>query len=160
MCRLPCLADTLSEVTETIGVSLSNFSHGTGPSSTTVGINDDDRLEWSVLGAANALDDASNVLVWKVARNTQGSAMDSTETVVVQTMGGTAWGGSDFTVVAPTTLTFAAGETEKIVTTAVLPDAVVEGSETVLLGISDVSRGQVLTSSASLTIAETDSRVE
>ena len=154
------LADTLSEATETIGVSLSNFSHGTGPSSTTVGISDDDRLEWSVLGAANALDDASNALVWKVVRNTQGSAMDSTETVVVQTMGGTAWGGSDFTVVAPTTLTFAAGETEKIVTTAVLPDAVVEGAESVLLGISDVSRGQVLTSSAGLTILETDNRVE
>ena len=76
--------------------------------------------------------------------------------VVVNTIaGGTATAGSDFTF-APVTVGFAAGETSKTVNVQVIGDTAVEGSETVVLGLSSVSGATIGTPSGTLTITNDD----
>lgn len=74
-----------------------------------------------------------NTINVKVVRH--GSA-DSTVTVQYATLGGSAAAGQDFTSVAGT-LTFAPGETEKLVPVALLSDAAAEGDEHFLFTLSN-----------------------
>lgn len=73
------------------------------------------------------------------------------------TVGGTASAGSDYTL-APGTLTFAAGETMKPLPLAILPDAVTELSETIVVGLTSpvgIEIGQNPTHTITLTESNT-----
>ena len=82
-------------------------------------------------------------------------AAASTVTVGYATSDGTATAGSDYTA-ASGTLTFAAGETEKTVSVAVLDDAHDEGSETLGLTLSNASGAHIADGTATGTINNTD----
>ena len=82
-------------------------------------------------------------------------APSGTVTVDYATSDGTATAGSDYTA-ASGTLTFAAGETEKTVSVAVLDDAHDEGSETLGLTLSNASGAHIADGSATGTINNTD----
>ena len=76
-------------------------------------------------------------------------------TVDFATSDGTATAGEDYTA-AGGTLTFAACETEKTVTVAVLDDAPDEGSETLTLTLSNASGAHIADDSATGTITNSD----
>ena len=82
-------------------------------------------------------------------------APSSTVTVDYATADGTATAGSDYTAVSGA-LTFAAGETEKTVSVAVLDDAHDEGSETLTLTLSNASGAYIEDGTATGTINNTD----
>ena len=82
-------------------------------------------------------------------------APSSTVTVDYATADGTATAGSDYTAVNGT-LTFAAGETEKTVSVAVLDDAHDEGSETLTLTLSNASGAYIEDGTATGTITNSD----
>ena len=90
-------------------------------------------------------------------RVTLSRALDTAVTVRYATSDGTATAGSDYTA-ANDTLTFAAGETEKTVSVAVLDDAHDEGSETLKLTLSSPSpaRVELADAEATGTIRNTD----
>ena len=79
----------------------------------------------------------------------------STVTVDYATSDGTATAGSDYTA-ASGTVTFAAGETEKTVSVAVLDDAHDEGSETLTLTLSNASGAYLKDGTATGTINNSD----
>ena len=82
-------------------------------------------------------------------------APTSTVTVDYATADGTATAGSDYTAVNGA-LTFAAGETEKTVSVAVLDDAHDEGSETLTLTLSNASGAYIEDGAATGTIYNSD----
>ena len=82
-------------------------------------------------------------------------APSGTVTVGYATSDGTATAGSDYTATSGT-VTFAAGETEKTVSVAVLDDAHDEGSETLGLTLSNASGAHIADGSATGTINNTD----
>ncbi|MCU7846047.1 MAG: thrombospondin type 3 repeat-containing protein [Candidatus Thiodiazotropha sp. (ex Monitilora ramsayi)] len=71
--------------------------------------------------------------------------------------GGSATAGQDYTVINPTTLSFADGESSKTFTLSLTPDSVYEGDETVNLALSNAQNGQIgAQDTAVLTITEDD----
>ena len=82
-------------------------------------------------------------------------AAASTATVAYATADGTATAGTDYTATSGT-LTFAAGETRKTVSVAVLDDAHDEGSETLTLTLSNASGLRIADGTATGTIENTD----
>lgn len=58
-------------------------------------------------------------------------------TVTVATASGTATSGSDFTAIPPSTLTFNPGETQKIVSVAILGDALIENDEQFFVNLTE-----------------------
>ena len=82
-------------------------------------------------------------------------APSGTVTVDYATSDGTATAGSDYTATSGT-VTFAAGETEKTVSVAVLDDAHDEGSETLGLTLLNASGAHIADGSATGTINNTD----
>ena len=82
-------------------------------------------------------------------------AASGTVTVDYATADGTAQAGQDYTAAAGT-LTFAAGETQKTVSVAVLDDAHDEGEETLTLTLSNASGARIADNVATGTIANDD----
>ena len=86
---------------------------------------------------------------------TLSQAASETVTVDYATADGTAQAGQDYTGAAGT-LTFAAGETQKTVSVAVLDDAHDEGEETLTLTLSNASGAHIVDDTATGTIANED----
>ena len=86
---------------------------------------------------------------------TLSQAASETVTVDYATADGTAQTGQDYTATAGT-LTFAAGETQKTVSVAVLDDAHDEGEETLTLTLSNASGARIADNVATGTIANED----
>ena len=86
---------------------------------------------------------------------TLGKAATVPVTVAYATADGTALAGADYTA-ASGTLTFAAGETAKTVSVAVLDDAHDEGEETLTLRLSNAAGARIADGEATGTIANTD----
>ena len=82
-------------------------------------------------------------------------AASETVTVDYATTDGTAQAGQDYTA-AKGTLTFAAGETRKTVSVAVLDDALDEGEETLTLTLSNASGARIASGTATGTIVNFD----
>jgi hypothetical protein len=82
------------------------------------------------------------------------AALNALATIVFTTAGGTATAGSDYTA-ANQTLSFAAGETSKTVTVALIDDTLAEGNETVVAAISNASSGTINTATATLNTGTT-----
>ncbi|MDZ4323871.1 MAG: Calx-beta domain-containing protein, partial [Pseudomonas sp.] len=130
--------DTLSEGNEIVGVAISNASVGTIQTGVAIStILDNDNTFWSVTSAGSVVEGAGS-MSFGITRSGDSA---SEETIHVATSGGTATAGSDYTALPDTVLTFAAGETLKIVNVAIEEDTLSEGSETVGLVISRVSAG-------------------
>jgi hypothetical protein len=89
---------------------------------------------------------------------TRTGATNTAETIQFTTAGGTATAGSDYTA-ANQTLSFAAGETSKTVTVALIDDTLAEGNETVVAAVSNASGGTINTATASATILDNDQTV-
>ena len=87
---------------------------------------------------------------------TRSGVTTAAATVDVQVTGGTAVA-ADYTGL-PATLSFAAGETSKTITLTLVDDALVEGDETLVLGLANATGATIGTpSSDTLTIVDDDS---
>ncbi|RYD80857.1 MAG: DUF11 domain-containing protein, partial [Verrucomicrobiaceae bacterium] len=131
--------DATVEQSETVLVTLSSL--GAHDSEITLG-------EAVSATAEIADNDTANVTITKISDGTEGvvapgkfrvtqSAVSSTDTVVNYTIGGTATAGSDYTALTGT-VTIPAGQTSVDIDVAVLDDAIVEQSETVLVTLSSL----------------------
>jgi hypothetical protein len=79
-----------------------------------------------------------------------------TSTVSVRSVNGTAVAGSDFNTVAPTTLTFAPGETTRTIVVTIRTDAVAERHETFTLVLSAPVGATIEDDKATVTIHDND----
>ena len=132
------LADSSAEDDETLTLTLSNASGatiGTAAATGTVA----DVAPLPVLGVANARTDEGGNLEFRV---TLSAAAVGEVTVDYATSDGTATAGTDYTA-ASGTLAFAAGETEKTVSVAVLHDGSAEADETLTLTLSNASGANI-----------------
>ena len=129
--------DALAESNETIVIALANpYNSRFGTSSHTLTITDNDALPSATIGFAGAsgsgLESQSSApLAVSLSR-----ALTSPVTVNYAVTGGTATGGADYSI-SSGTLTFAAGETVKVIPNAIIDDTVVEPSETMILTLSN-----------------------
>ncbi len=146
--------DTTPEANETVVGVLSDASTGAISFGTaTATIVDDDQISWSIeaLGSAS---EGGGALSWRVTRTSANSA----ETANLSILGGSATAGVDYTVPVSLSgpISFAQGELSKVITLAVSNDTVVEGDETVVLGIVAVSAGSVSLGRATSNILDDD----
>ena len=147
------LADTDDEDDETLTLALSNATPaevGIGTAGTGTIIDDDGLPRLSVAGAAAP--EAGGGLTFTV---TLSPAHDGTVTVDYATAGGTATAGTDYTATTGT-LTFAATETSRTVTVAVLDDGTDEDDETVTLALSNPANAGIGNGRAAGTILDDD----
>ncbi len=156
---VPIINDGDVESTESFTVVLSNPLGGAtlGTASTaTVTINDNDVVLPGVLSLSvsttNVNEDAGSVNL--TVERTGGS--DGAVSVDFATANGTAVSGADYTSNSGT-LSFADGETSKVITIAVLNDSDFEGNETFTVTLSNVSGGATIgTGQTTVTIIDDD----
>lgn len=149
--------DAVPELHETSSMYLA-LNSGTGnlggsPEVTTT-ITDDDQMGWSVAGGGDASEGAG-VITYTVTRT---GPLGTAATVQFTTGGGTATPGGDYTA-GSQTLSFAAGESVKVVTVALNNDAAPEANETVGVFLSNASAGAIVQATASATILDNDQPV-
>lgn len=79
-------------------------------------------------------------------------------TVTIATTNGSSTAGQDFTGIAPTVLTFEAGDTTKVINIPILNDAIAEADETFTVTLSNATDGAALgvPASATVTIFDVD----
>ena len=158
------IADTTAEDRETIVSTLSSASVGTiSTASATYTLFDETRSAWQVTTAvfnedSNAYANAGSTAGYKPYFQVTRSGNTSTaETIVLNTTGGTATAGSDYTAISNLTLSFAAGESAKLVDLTLVNDSDVEINETVVATLSAPSNaGQLVTATATATIVSND----
>jgi hypothetical protein len=149
--------DTTQESNEIVQVTLSN-AHGAPISlNSAFGlIQDDDTPVQIILEDASVFEGNSGTtnMVFTVSLTRTSS---SPVTVSFQTVtGGTATAGTDYTAVAPTTVTIPAGEESATVNVPVIGDTAVEPNETVLAQISNPTGGVILLPNATGQIIDDD----
>jgi hypothetical protein len=153
---LPILEDALDEANETVLLQLGAPTGGAtlGPQAiSTVTITDNDVAGTVKLSAsAYSLSESGGTLTVTVTR-TGGTADGAT--IDYATSNGTATAGSDYQS-ASGTLTFGFGETTKTIAVTILPDAVDELNETVLLTLSSPGGGLALGTPNSATLYVVD----
>lgn len=154
---LTLLDDSAAEAGETIVIALSSPLGGVLGSSEHVFtiVNDDavaPSVQWN-LTASTASEGAGTATI----RAYLSSSAATSVSVAYSVTGGTATGsGTDFTLAAGT-LTFAAGETSRPLTVAIVDDSLVEGDETIVVTLaSPVNAVLGATTSHTLTILEND----
>jgi hypothetical protein len=131
------IGDTKDEDDETFYVNLTNPVGGTiGTAQGTGTITNDDTSPTVqfVSTSGNSIDESSTNRTVAISLSAPSGKPVS---VVVTDAGGTATPGTDYTAIgSPLTVNFAAGETGKSVTIAVIQDLLYEGNETVILTLS------------------------
>jgi hypothetical protein len=134
---LGLLPDSEDEDDETVGLTLSDPTNGAkliSPSSATVTILDDDKAgSVQFASATYTADEGTSSATITLARS-GGSA--GPVTVDFQTSDGSALAGSDYQATSHT-VSFAAGQLSQTVSVPILPDAAVEGPETVNLSLAN-----------------------
>ncbi len=132
--------DTVDEGNETVVMTLSNPTAGTGISTATgTGTIMDDDPKFSIDSPTVTEGDSSSVnLVFAV---TLSASSTSQLTVGYAQTGGTATSGTDYTAVAAGTLTFAPGVTSRTIAVSVTGDTANEVNETVVLTLSNATSG-------------------
>jgi F0F1-type ATP synthase assembly protein I len=159
--------DTLAEANETITGRIGGASSGTISTATTnITILDDDGGTTGYDGNAAAPTFAVGTVqanTWEGAgfslfTITRSGDVTGSQTVDFSTTGmGTATAGTDFTAVAATTYTFAAGETVKVVKVAITQDALAEANKTIQGRIANVvGGGTISTATTNITILDDD----
>ena len=148
--------DSTFEGDETVIIDVSSVSGGSatesGTQQVTVALNEDDASpELSINDVTTTDESATN----RTLTVTLSPASELTATVDYATSDGTATAGSDYTA-ASGTLTFAAGDTSKIITVPVLADTTDEDNETVTVTLSNAVRSTISDATATLTITDDD----
>ena len=145
--------DTVNEGNETVVITLSNATTSIATASGTGTIIDND-LTFSINSPSVAEGDSGSVnLVFTVTLSASVSSQHTVDWADART--GTATSGTDYTAVAGGTLTFAATETSKTITVSVTGDTAIEGSETVVITLSDGTTG-ISTATGTGTITDND----
>ena len=150
--------DLLLESVETFNASLTSVSTGvvdSAAASATVTLMDNDNVIWAVVADAQSINEAGGQAGFTVSRT---GNVQQTDTIVFSTGAGTAVAGSDFTATTQT-LTFAAGETSKAVSVAVLDDSNAETNKTLQGIINGQSNGTIETANAIVTIMDDDQSI-
>jgi len=143
--------DSIIEGNETLTVNLSNVSNGgtLANSSATGEIVDND----FAFAISEATATEGGALQFTITR-TGNTAIAAT--VDYATVNDTAMSGTDYTT-QNGTLSFAAGETSKIISVATVDDSVIESSETLRVNLSNVSNsGTLINSTATGTVTDND----
>jgi uncharacterized delta-60 repeat protein/uncharacterized repeat protein (TIGR01451 family) len=153
---VPLINDTAVEDPETVDLALSNpvgASLGLQPTSTLVILSDDSIVSFLTASFSVNENAISGNATISVART---GATNTTVAVDYLTRDGTARAGQDYIAVSDS-ITFLPGETLKIFTIPIFNDAIIEGNETVLLSLTNVTVGGFLgLSSSTLTIVDDD----
>jgi plastocyanin len=158
------LQDTITEPTETINLGLSSPTGGAtlaSPSSATLRIEDDDQTPGGSPGSlafASATSSAAEDAGQAVLQVVRSGGTDGAVSVRVTTSDGSATAGADYTV-TDVTVSWGNGESgTRTVTVPLLGDSVLEGNETVNLGLSQPTGGATLASpsAATLTLLDDD----
>ncbi len=158
MVHVDILGDTNVEANETFTVTLSSPAGATIADGSATGtiLNDDVAVVLPKLSIADATVTEGNSgtadLTFTV---TLDKAATGPVSVQYGTANGTATSGSDYTARAGT-LTFAAGETSKVVTVAVAGDTAVEANETLLVNLTNASGATIARAAATGTITNDD----
>ena len=147
--------DTLDESNETLVIALANPNNARlGTSSHTLTILDDDAPPGVTIGFAgttgSGLESLSPAPLTVALSTAQGAAV----TVDYSVTGGTATNGTDYAITAGT-LTFAAGETVKVIPNTIADDASAEPNETIILTLSNPA-GAALSANSTFTYTITD----
>lgn len=129
--------DTLDESNQTLVIALANPNNARlGTSSHTLTITDDDAPPGVTVGfagtAGSGLESQSPAPLTVALSTAQGTAVSVDYAVT----GGTATGGTDYAITAGT-LTFAAGETVKVIPNTITTDSAIESAETIILTLSN-----------------------
>ncbi len=153
---VPIFDDVAPEGVETVGLLLSNPTGGTSIGalgSAVLSIVDNEASVGLASAALSVLEGATNFPVTLVRLGDPNVSFS----VTLNTSDGSATAGSDYQATR-TTVTFAAGETNRVVSVAILDDALAEGNETVNLTLSSPSAGVGLGPilSGTLTILDND----
>lgn len=157
--RVQVSGDTAVEANETLTLALSSPSGATIADGTAIGTiaNDDIAPPLPALSVADATVSEGNSGAKDLAFTVSlSAAATGPVTVAYVANNGTATAGSDFTATSGT-LTFAAGETSKVVHVQVSGDTAVEGDETLTLTLSSPSGAAIGDGTAIGTITNDDS---
>ncbi len=150
--------DTLDEAHETVRVTLSGASNASIGTATGTGTITDDDPEPSLSISSPRVaegDSGSANLLFEVSLSV---ASGKQVTVGYADAGsGTATSGTDYTALAAGTLTFAAGETEKTITVAVIGDTLVEPDETIQVSLNGPANATLAVSTGTGEITNDDS---
>ena len=152
---LTILDETFVEPSQTVLIKLQNANGAAlGTSTYTYTITDNDAAPTPTVGfatsASSAFESADTAPIVVVLSAAQAGAV----TVDFAVTGGTAVGGTDYTL-ASGTLTFAAGETAKLLPNTILNDAAIESAETVIITLSNATAAN-LSANATHTLTITD----
>ena len=155
--RVQVSGDTAVEANETVTLTLSSPNGATIADGTAVGtITNDDTPPTPTLAVADATVTEGNSGTRNLAFTVSlSAAATGPVTVAYATSNGTATAGSDYTA-ASGTLTFAAGETSKVVNVQVSGDTAVEANETLTLTLSSPSGATIADGTAIGTITNDD----
>ena len=148
--------DKLDEADETFEVRLSSPSNATlgSPSKATVSITDNDKQPAVSLSSSSLSVSEDTASVTATARLDAASGQDVT--VNYETTDGSASAPSDYTA-ASGTLTFAAGQTSKVISVSIADDTVDEPNETFSVSLSSPSNASLGTpSTTTVTITDDD----
>ena len=164
--EIALIGDRFDEEDETIVLQLSNPTNGVlqggGSTLTATGasvavILDDDPLPALSIGSPSAFERNNSVLEFPVTLNpASGRVVTVGYWDGSDTQGGTATRGVDYRTVAPGTLTFAAGETEKTITVPIFDDHADEGNETVEVFLRHPGNATIRTATGTGTIVDDD----
>lgn len=150
---LDVIGDTILEPNESVYMTIGNASTGSILTSNAAQtISDNDIVTWSLSAGTNPIESGDGRIYTHVVR---GGDISQAATIDVITAGGTAIGGQDYSTFKQT-LSFAAGETNKVVHLNILGDTLLEVNETVLVSLANASIGTIVTATATQTIAEDD----
>jgi len=151
--RVQTLADSISEGNETFTLSATPHSGTSNTSATGTGTIIDASLPSISVGNVSVNEGAGTASFVVTLSNPS----TSTVTVNFSTANGTAIAGADYTATSGT-LSFAPGETSKVVSVAILDDSLYEGAtpETFLLNLSSPANATVGTPSATGSIVDNE----
>jgi Calx-beta domain len=157
--NVPIAPDTLDEPTETVLLRIvgspTGFGVALGPQQTAIlGITDDDMGGQLKFAAATYKVNEGGSVDLIVIRS--GGAAGAVA-VAYSVTGGTAMSPSDFTLGGTGTLTFAPGETRKVIPLTAGAGGAVEGNETIVVTLASPTGGATVTgSTTTVTIADAD----
>ncbi|MCA0352712.1 MAG: CSLREA domain-containing protein [Chloroflexi bacterium] len=150
------LGDLLDEADETFTLVLSSATGGaTLGSNGTATIVDNDPTPSAALSGLNSVVEGSGITTTLQFTVTLSAASGRASSLQFATAAGTASAGSDF-VGQNLTLNFAAGETQKVVSVAIVGDRVKEPNESFSVTISNPSNLSLGTATISITIVDDD----
>jgi hypothetical protein len=156
---VPVTDDSLAETSETITGLISDASIGdivAATSSSTLALNDGTRSVFSIAPLQDVLKENDTHAGFTITRS---GDLSTSQTVQYYDAGGTATSGSEYGGISPTTVTFAVGETTKTFATNLAGDTLVEGNETIVVGLRNASAGTIVTSIATVTLTDLQTTV-